>query len=257
MRHLVSAVFDRAVSTPSSSLSVSAKAPSDLPSSVSDAYLLFQDLVQLVNADQPLWLLGIVEMTRTFGLELLESLLLGYSPLFYKYDQFRLLLKERVCSLVIKLFSPNIKYRGGGSGSPGHSPAAFDKPYYPISLRLLRVVCVLVEKYYKLLITESEIFLSLIVKFLDPDKPSWQRALALELLHKIVVQPKLLTEFCRYYDCQPHATNIFQDMINSLGAYVQNMFISQNHIQQEPQEPNRNQSGPGIAKYTGCSLRRI
>lgn len=79
----------------------------------------------------------------------------------------------------------------------------------------------LVEKYYRLLITECEIFLSLIVKFLDPDKPSWQRALALELLHKLVIQPALVTEFCRYYDCQPHATNIFQDMINSLGAYVQ------------------------------------
>ena len=141
-------------------------------------------------------------------------------------ELFQALLKERVCSLVIKLFSPNIKYRGGGGGgSPSHSPAAFDKPYYPISLRLLRVVSVLVERYYKLLITESEIFLSLIVKFLDPDKPPWQRALALELLHKLVVQPRLLTEFCRYYDCQQHATNIFRDMVNSLGAYVQNMFI--------------------------------
>ena len=61
----------------------------------------------------------VVEMTRTVGLELLETLLLGYSPLFYHHDQCRMLLKERVCSLVIKLFSPNIKYRGGGSGSPG------------------------------------------------------------------------------------------------------------------------------------------
>ena len=86
------------------------------------------------------------------------------------------------------------------------------------------MISVLVEKYYRLLITECEIFLSLIVKFLDPDKPSWQRALALELLHKLVTQPGLVTEFCRYYDCQPHATNIFQDMINSLGAYVQVRF---------------------------------
>ncbi len=48
--------------------------------------------MQLVNADQPLWLLGIVEMTRTFGLELQESLLISFSPLFYKHDKF--LLKE-------------------------------------------------------------------------------------------------------------------------------------------------------------------
>ena len=40
--------------------------------------------------------------------------------------------------------------------------------------------------------TECEIFLSLIVKFLDPDKPAWQRSLALELIHRMVVQPRLL-----------------------------------------------------------------
>ena len=70
-----------------------------------------QDLVQLVNADQPLWLQGIVEMTRTFGLELLETLLSSYSPVFYKFQPFQALLKERVCQLVIKLFSPNIKVK--------------------------------------------------------------------------------------------------------------------------------------------------
>jgi hypothetical protein len=48
------------------------------------------------------------------------------------------------------------------------------------------------------------------VKFLDPAKPNWQQALALELLHRLTVQPGLLREFCRSYDCRPHATNIFQ-----------------------------------------------
>ena len=48
------------------------------------------------------------------------------------------------------------------------------------------------------------------MKFLDPDKPGWQQALALELLHRLTVQPALLREFCRCYDCRPHATNIFQ-----------------------------------------------
>lgn len=37
--------------------------------------------------------------------------------------------------------------------------------------------------------TECEIFLSLSIKFLDPDKPLWQRALALEVLHRMTVQP--------------------------------------------------------------------
>jgi len=75
-------------------------------------------------------------------------------------------------------------------------------------------------------VTECEIFLSLIVKFLDPDKPTWQRALALEVLHKMTVQADLLTNFCECYDLKPHATNIFQDIVNSLGAYVHSLFVN-------------------------------
>lgn len=88
--------------------------------------------------------------------------------------------------------------------------------------------------------TECEIFLSLIVKFLDPDKPTWQRALALEVLHKMTVQADLLTNFCECYDLKPHATNIFQDIVNSLGAYVHSLFVN-------PQMMS--QTGTGVLHY--------
>jgi hypothetical protein len=41
-------------------------------------FLILQDLCQLVNADQPFWLIGMTEMTRTFGLELLEAVLTAF-----------------------------------------------------------------------------------------------------------------------------------------------------------------------------------
>lgn len=203
--------------------------PKGLFPAATDAFLLFQDLVQLVDADQPYWLLGMTEMTRTFGLELLETVLQQFSVIFFKYPEFSFLLKERVCALVIKLFSPHIKYRNNLPPNIVQPPGTVDKPYFPISQRLLRVVSLLIQKYHSILVTECEIFLSLIVKFLDVDKPSWQRSLALEVLHKIIVQPPLLTQFCESYDMKDHATNIFQDIVNSLGAYVQNSFC---HIQQ-------------------------
>lgn len=58
--------------------------PKGLFPSATDAFLLFQDLVQLVDADQPYWLLGMTEMTRTFGLELLETVLMQFSAIFFK-----------------------------------------------------------------------------------------------------------------------------------------------------------------------------
>lgn len=208
-------------------------APKGLRPCAADAFLLFQDLVQLVNADQPFWLLGMTEMTRTFGLELLETVLTTFTSVFHRNAEFLFLLKERVCALVIKLFSPNIKYRSvvlvtaasGHQQQQQHGSTPLDKPYFPISMRLLRVVSVLVQKYHSVLVTECEIFLSLIVKFLDPDKPAWQRALALEVIHRMTVQPELLASFCRCYDLSDHATNIFQDIINSLGAFVQSLFV--------------------------------
>lgn len=38
----------------------------------------------MVNTDRPYWLVGMTEMTRTFGLELLESVLANFQPVFYK-----------------------------------------------------------------------------------------------------------------------------------------------------------------------------
>jgi len=111
--------------------------------------------------------------------------------------------------MVIKLFSPNAKFKVTVQHSQAATPdVLLDKPFYPISVRLLRIVDILINKYYALLVTECEIFLSLLVRFLDPDKPTWQRCLALEVLHKLITSPTHLSKFCRSYDLKPHATNI-------------------------------------------------
>ena len=52
--------------------------------SLVNVFFISQDLCQLTNGEQPYWLIGITEMTRTFGLELLESVLKGYPNIFLK-----------------------------------------------------------------------------------------------------------------------------------------------------------------------------
>ncbi|ERL84532.1 hypothetical protein D910_01962, partial [Dendroctonus ponderosae] len=244
--------------------------PKGLPPCAGDAFLLFQDLVQLVNADQPYWLIGMTEMTRTFGLTLLESVLTQFYSVFFKFPEFSFLLKERVCALVIKLFSPNIKYRNNVLSNVQQA-TSFEKPYFPISMRLLRVVSILIQKYHSLLVTECEIFLSLIVKFLDPDKPTWQRSLALEVLHRMTIQPELLVSFCECYDLRKHTTSIFQDIVNSLGAYVQSLFFIRamhfcNNLHsflvpvaqmQPPVFLGGIPAGPGISPQPGFLLRGV
>ncbi|XP_052750934.1 protein MON2 homolog [Galleria mellonella] len=245
VRQLVALVFERALAEADGTLKVNpadvrpqtnSKAPKDLKPCAVDAYLILQDIIQLINGDAAHWLVGISDVPKTFGLELLDTVLTDFSPVFFKISEFRFLLKEHVCALIIRLFSPNVKYRaalpalhipgGGGTGGAGGSPAAAERPHFPVTMRLLRLVAVIVHKYHDLLVTECEIFLSLTIKFLDPDKPLWQRALALEVLHKMTIQPQLLKAFCECYDMKPHATNIFQDIVNALGAYVQSLFVA-------------------------------
>ena len=46
--------------------------------------LFFKDLCLLINAKPSVWLIGIHEMTRTLGLELIESILKSYPSVFFK-----------------------------------------------------------------------------------------------------------------------------------------------------------------------------
>lgn len=50
----------------------------------------------------------------------------------------------------------------------------------------------LLKLIFILQVTECEIFLSLLVKFLDGEKPQWLRAVAVESVHRLCVQPHLL-----------------------------------------------------------------
>ncbi|KAI1883388.1 hypothetical protein AGOR_G00230920 [Albula goreensis] len=233
VRQVVTVVFERMVAEDERHKGMEEQPPpvqgnsnrrsiSTLRPSAKDAYMLFQDLCQLVNADAPYWLVGMTEMTRTFGLELLESVLNDFPGVFLQHQEFSFLLKERVCPLVIKLFSPNIKFR---QGMAAPSPAPVEKPYFPICMRLLRVVTVLIKHFYSLLVTECEIFLSLLVKFLDGEKPQWLRAVAVESIHRLCVQPHLLRSFCQSYDMKQHSTKVFRDIVNALGSFIQSLFI--------------------------------
>ena len=70
---------------------------------------------------------------------------------------------------------------------------------FVLTTRVLRLVSVLLESYNSQLKMESEIFLTLLIKFCEADKLAWQRAIAVEVLHKICWRPKQLRNICRYF----------------------------------------------------------
>ncbi|XP_013170151.1 PREDICTED: protein MON2 homolog, partial [Papilio xuthus] len=120
VRQLVALVFERALAEADGKLKVNpadvrlqtnTKAPKELKPCATDAYLILQDIIQLINGDAAHWLVGISDVPKTFGLELLDTVLTDFSEVFFKIQEFRFLLKEHVCALIIRLFSPNVKHR--------------------------------------------------------------------------------------------------------------------------------------------------
>ncbi|PIO59225.1 hypothetical protein TELCIR_19319 [Teladorsagia circumcincta] len=89
--------------------------------------------------------------------------------------------------LLFKVSSQHPSSRSStGVGSPT------DRPYFPIAMRLVRIILCLISLYHQLLPTECEIFLSSLIKFVDVDRRGWQRALSLEALHRVVVRPDIV-----------------------------------------------------------------
>jgi len=61
----------------------------------------------------------------------------------------------------------------------------------------------------------------MLVKFLEADKAiMWQRVAALEVIHNIMKQPRLLVVFCQAYDMQPHSTKVFRDLVSCALSWV-------------------------------------
>ncbi|KAG0214456.1 hypothetical protein BGX33_002091 [Mortierella sp. NVP41] len=162
-----------------------------------DAYLLFQDLCLLTNSEQARFL-NLGSISRTFGLELIESVLTNHFHLFKQHKEFTSLLRERVCPLIIKNFS--------------------DKHDFPQTMRLMRVVYILIKQFHEILAIECEIFLSMLIKLLEPEGNSqWQRVLAMEIFRGICGDNSLMRRIYRAYDQQSTSTDIFGDMIIAIG----------------------------------------
>jgi hypothetical protein len=93
------------------------------------------------------------------ALELLEAVLTQNAELMLRVPPFVALLRVQVCPLVIKLMSDRSLGAGGGGssgGSAGVGASGVATPF-PILLRTLRLMVVLVRQYHTLLAPDCEV----------------------------------------------------------------------------------------------------
>lgn len=80
------------------------------------------------------------------------------------------------------------------SSASSTSPSSLiaEKPSFPVTVHLIRTVFVLLVSYSDLLRNETEIFYSLLMKFVDSDKVQWTKLLALDVLFKLLNDSKMV-----------------------------------------------------------------
>ncbi|GAA5873054.1 hypothetical protein JCM1840_007309 [Sporobolomyces johnsonii] len=180
-----------------------------------DAYLLLEDLCLLISGSveggpdgEPSFLRW-GSLSRTFGLELVESIVSGFGPVVRTHPELLLVLRAHLCPLLIRFLS-----------SPPHSTLSTSTSFtfsFPLTLRLTRVVFLLLKQFSDLLTLESEVFLTMFVRVIAPgdkgegegghpagpgagNSPLWMRVLALEIFRGLCGDFPLMMKFYQRYD---------------------------------------------------------
>ncbi|KAJ1964677.1 Endocytosis and vacuole integrity protein, partial [Dispira parvispora] len=200
LRQLVILVFEKVAKEPTPKSperqETQTESSPSLTSSATDAKAVFEDLC-LVTSGSPPKFITATGLAKTFGLELLESVLTYQYGVFHHHPHLRPLLREHMCPVVIKLFS--------------------DHGDFPCVMRVIRLFFISIKRLRRLIPIECEIYITMLIRLLEPDQPLWQRVLAMEVFREMSKDGELLRFLYREYDRREKAKPVFQDLIATIG----------------------------------------
>lgn len=188
-----------------------------------DGYEILSDLCLLTLGGQSssslsLWsssgkekprMLKLSALQRTFGLELIESIMSGYEAVVKSHPELLYLLRHSLHPLIIRLQG--------------------EKPSFPVALRINRLIYVLVRSYSEQLPSEVETYLLSLIRMGVGDEEDkrehkkeaapWVHVLALEILRGICGDSTLLRSIWAQYDGKD-GPKLFQKIVAALGRLI-------------------------------------
>ncbi|XP_075500953.1 uncharacterized protein LOC142539404 isoform X2 [Primulina tabacum] len=167
---------------------------------------LLEDLTTLAAGGSAIWLRA-NSIQRSFALDLLEFILCNYVVLFRALIPFERVLRHRTCSLLMTSLRTNSELEGEAG-----------EPYF--RRLVLRSVAHIIRHYSSSLTTESEVFLSMLVRVISLDLPLWHRILVLEILRGFCVEARTLRNLFQIFDMHPNNSNVVEGMVKALAGVV-------------------------------------
>lgn len=181
----------------------------DLSNSGKLGLRLLEDLTALAAGGSAIWL-RCNSIQRTFVLDIVEFVLSNYVALFRTLVPYVQLLRHQICSLLMTSLRTNSEFKGETG-----------EPYF--RRLVLRSVAHIIRLYSSSLVTESEVFLSMLVRIIYLDLPLWHRILVLEILRGFCVEVRTLRVLFQTFDMNSKNTNVVEDMVKTLARVVCNV----------------------------------
>ncbi|KAL5219869.1 hypothetical protein ABZP36_024582 [Zizania latifolia] len=167
---------------------------------------LLEDLTALAAGGSAAWL-HVYSLHRTFALDILEFVLSTYVSVFRALLPYQQVLRHQICSLLMTSLRTNVELQGE-AGEP-----AFRR-------LVLRLVAHVIRLYSSSLVTESEVFLNMLVKVTRLDLPLWHQILILEILRGFCIEAHTLRLLFQTFDMNPTNTNIVENIVKALALVV-------------------------------------
>ncbi|CBF75710.1 putative endosomal peripheral membrane protein (Mon2) [Aspergillus nidulans FGSC A4] len=139
----------------------------------------------------------ISSLSPAFTLELIESVLLNSGQLFVDHPELTQVLRARLIPMTVRYLSER------------HS--------FPQTVRIARILLILLKRYLSLITAECEMALVLLIHLLEPDgTASWKRVLCMEMFRGLYAEPGLVRIIYSLYDKVEGRKNILRDHMASL-----------------------------------------
>ncbi|KAB8258222.1 hypothetical protein BDV32DRAFT_126038 [Aspergillus pseudonomiae] len=161
-----------------------------------DALRVLDDLCRLADGEQ-LQFLRIKSLSPTFTLELIESVLVNSGRLFVGHAELAHVLRTRLMPMTVRYLSER------------HSFAQ--------TIRVARILLVLLKRHMSLLPAECEMALGLLTHLLEPDGSlPWKRVLCMEVFRGLYAEPGLVRIIYSLYDGDERRKNILKEHMAAL-----------------------------------------
>ncbi|KAJ5814991.1 hypothetical protein N7474_006768 [Penicillium riverlandense] len=161
-----------------------------------DALQVLDDLCRLIDGDQ-LRFLRIKSLSPAFVLELIESIVTNSGRLFVGHPELSQVLRVRFIPLAVRYLS--------------------ERHPFAQTIRVARILLVLLKRHMSLLTAECEMVLGLMIHLLEPDGTNpWKRVLCMEVFRGLYAEPGVVRQIYSLYDGVDGRKNILRDHMASL-----------------------------------------